>query len=134
MPGTRQEQEDHISVRDKFIRSAISGKILANQCANCGHYMLETVYFCEKCGKSSFTSVEFDGVGTVVTYTILAVAPEGFEDAGSYAWVVFKLKDGPVRASGFLANITSSADLPIGSKIKVTGYDLKHGLLLKKLD
>jgi uncharacterized OB-fold protein len=93
--------------------------------------MLETVYFCEKCGKNTFDTEEVDGKGTVVTYTILAVAPEGFEDAGSYAWVVFKLKDKPFRASGFLSNIANPADLPIGSKVTVTGYDEKHGLLLK---
>ena len=79
----KQGKNDNYSARDKFIKSAINGKILANQCTYDGHYMLETVYFCEKCGKNSFKSVELDGVGTVVTYTILAVAPEGFEDAGS---------------------------------------------------
>lgn len=84
--------------------------------------------------KNSFKSVELDGIGTVVTYTILSVAPEGFEDAGSYAWVVFKLSDKPIRASGFLSNIATSADLPLGSKVMVTGYDEKHGLLLKKSD
>jgi len=134
MPPTKQEQEDGPSVRDKFIKSATKGKILTNQCTNCGQYMLETVYFCDKCGKNSFKSVELDGIGTVVTYTILAVAPEGFEDAGSYAWVVFKLIDKPIRASGFLSNVATSGDLPLGSKVMVTGYDEKHGLLLKKSD
>ncbi|HEY7079898.1 MAG TPA: OB-fold domain-containing protein [Nitrososphaeraceae archaeon] len=133
MSNTKQEEERQ-GVRDKFVKSANEGKILANRCTNCGHYMLETVYFCEKCGKNSFEAEEINGIGTVVTYTILAVAPEGFEDAGSYAWVVFKLKDKSIRASGFLSNIANSADLPIGSRVTVTGYDEKHGLILKKLD
>jgi uncharacterized OB-fold protein len=130
MPDTRQEEDRH-GVRDKFVKSANEGKILTNKCTNCGHYMLETVYFCEKCGKNTFDTEEVDGKGTVVTYTILAVAPEGFEDAGTYAWVVFKLKDKPIRASGFLSSIANPADLPIGSQVTVTGYDEKHGLLLK---
>lgn len=134
MSDMKQGKNDNYSARDKFIKSAINGKILANQCTYDGHYMLETVYFCEKCGKNSFKSVELDGVGTVVTYTILAVAPEGFEDAGSYAWVVFKLKDEPIKASGFLSNISTSNDLPIGSKVRVTGFDERHGLLLKKAE
>ncbi len=133
MSNTKQEEERQ-GVRDKFVKSANEGKILANRCTNCGHYMLETVYFCEKCGKHSFDAEEINGIGTVVTYTILAVAPEGFEDAGSYAWVVLKLKDKSIRASGFLSNIANSADLPIGSRVTVTGYDEKHGLILKKLD
>ena len=59
MPNTRQEEDRH-GVRDKFVKSANEGKILANKCTNCGHYMLETVYFCEKCGKNTFDTEEVD--------------------------------------------------------------------------
>ena len=95
--------------------------------------MLETVYYCPVCSKSDFELVEFDGLGTVVTHTIQAVAPEGFEDLDSYAWVVFNVDNTIIRASGFLPGIKVPADLPIGSKVKVTGYDKKHGLSLQKL-
>lgn len=118
--------------REKFIHSAERQKILAHKCAKCGHLMLETVLFCEKCSGSRFEDVELEGTGTVVTYTIQAVAPEGFEDAGSYAWVVFKVDDTPVRASGFLPGVQTPADLPIGSKVRVKGFDPRHGLLLEK--
>jgi uncharacterized OB-fold protein len=94
--------------------------------------MLETIIFCEKCSSSKFESVELEGAGTVVTYTIQAVAPEGFEDAGSYAWVVFKVEGTDLRASGFLPGIKAPSDLPIGSKVKVVGYHPQHGLLLQK--
>jgi len=94
--------------------------------------MLETVLFCEKCSGNKFGHSELDGNGTVVTYTIQAVAPEGFEDAGPYAWVVFKIDDAQLRASGFLPGIVTPKDLPVGSKVKVTGYDPKHGLKLRK--
>ena len=53
-------------------------------------------------------------------------------DAGSYAWVVFKVDGAQLRASGFLPGIKTPADLPIGSKVRVTGYDAKHGLMLQK--
>jgi hypothetical protein len=47
--------------------------------------------------------------------------------------VVFSVDNTPIRASGFLPGIKVPADLPIGSKVKVTGYDKKHGLSLQKL-
>ena len=94
--------------------------------------MLETMYYCSGCSSSDFEFVELPGIGTVVTHTIQAVAPEGFEDINSYAWVVFKLQDAPISASGFLPGIKKPADLPIGSRVKVEGFDKKHGLLLKK--
>jgi uncharacterized OB-fold protein len=121
------------SSREKFIASANKGKILANKCTKCGHLVLETVFFCEKCAANKFEPVELGGTGTVVTYTIQAVAPEGFEDAGPYAWVVFKVDNSQLRVSGFLGGIKKPADLPIGSKVKVNGFSPKYGLLIEKL-
>ncbi|HEV8404285.1 MAG TPA: OB-fold domain-containing protein [Nitrososphaera sp.] len=123
------EQE---STHQKFIEAANRKKILAHNCANCGHLMLETVLFCEKCSGNKFEHVELEGTGSVVTYTIQAVAPEGFEDAGSYAWVVFKIDNSQLRASGFLPGIKTPADLPIGTRVRVAGFDPKHGLMLQK--
>ena len=120
------------NTHQKFIEAANRQKILAHKCIKCSHLMLETMLFCEKCSGSKFDHVELDGTGTVVTYTIQSVAPEGFEDIGSYAWVVFRVDGTPLRVSGFLPGIKIPKDLPIGSKVKVAGYDPKHGLLLQK--
>jgi uncharacterized protein len=120
------------STMERFIEAANRKKILAQKCLKCNHLMLETVIFCEKCSGNKFEQVDLEGNGVVVTYTIQAVVPEGFEDAGSYAWVVFQVDDAPLRASGFLPGIKTPADLPIGTKVRVAGYDPKHGLLLQK--
>jgi hypothetical protein len=37
-----------------------------------------------------------------------------------------------LRASGFLPGVKTPADLPIGTKVRVAGYDQKHGLMLQK--
>jgi uncharacterized OB-fold protein len=120
------------NTREKFIEAANRKKILAHRCTKCGHMMLETVLFCEKCSDSKFEHAELEGSGTVITYTIQAVAPEGFEDAGSYAWVVFKVDNQQLRASGFLPGVKTPADLPIGTKVMVTAFDPKYGLMLQK--
>jgi len=120
------------NTREMFIEAANRKKILAHRCTTCSHLMLETVLYCEKCSGSRLEHAELEGAGTVVTYTIQAVAPEGFEDAGSYAWVVFKLDNHQLRASGFLPGVKTPADLPIGTSVRVTGFDPKHGLMLQK--
>lgn len=120
------------NTREKFIEAANRKKILAHRCTTCGHLMLETVLYCEKCSGSKFEHAELEGAGTVVTYTIQAVAPEGFEDAGSYAWVVFNVDSHQLRASGFLPGVKTPADLPIGTRVRVAGFDPKHGLMLQK--
>jgi uncharacterized protein len=128
-----KQQHDIFNTRERFIASANKGKILANRCLKCEHVMLETIYYCEKCHNDKFDVIEFEGIGKVVTYTIQTVAPQGFENSGSYAWVIFKIDNAPFRTSGFLKGIISPKDLPIGAKVKVSGFDPKRGLLLEKL-
>ncbi len=120
------------SSREQFIDYAKTGKILINQCKKCDNLILETVYFCDKCFNNSFKQVIFDGKGKVVTYTIQSVVPEGFEDVDSYAWVVFKIDECGLNVSGFLPGISSPADLPLGTPVKVIDFHDKHGLVLKK--
>lgn len=115
--------------------SANRGKILCNKCLKCGHVMVGTIYYCERCHTDQLQSIELNGSGNVVTYTIQAVAPEGFNDLGkSYAWVVFRIENSSLKVSGILIGVRVPADLPLGSRVKVEGFDSKYGLKLQKID
>ena len=48
------------------------------------------------------------------------------------AWVVMELDDSGIRISGFLPNIQKPEDLPIGTAVKVIGFD-NRGIVLEKL-
>lgn len=120
-------------LREKFISSAKDSNILARRCENCKSIMLETMIYCTNCQSDKFTSVEYTGIGKVNTFTIHTVPPAGFDDVESYAWVIFTLDEAPLKVSGFLPGIKSPSELPIGSKVKVIGFDEQHGLLLNKL-
>jgi uncharacterized protein len=129
--SSQPNRQQLLSSREKFIISANRGKIITNKCLKCGHIMLGTIYYCEKCHGSDLQSIELEGTGKVVTYTIQAVAPEGFNDIGKpYAWVVFKIDNTALKVSGILIGIKSPADLPLGSKVKVERFDVKYGLEL----
>jgi uncharacterized OB-fold protein len=132
--SSQPNRQQSLSSREKFIISANRGKITTNKCLKCGHIMLGTIYYCEKCHGSDLQSIELEGTGKVVTYTIQAVASEGFNDIGKpYAWVVFKIDNTALKVSGILIGIKSPADLPLGSKVKVERFDVKYGLELQKL-
>ena len=118
--------------KKNFIEHAKDGKILSHKCINCGDLSLATVYFCKKCGKQGFDDVVLDGQGKVGTYTIMTVPPTGFEKYTPYAWVIINLDNTDLRISGFLQNIQKSEDLPIGTAVKVVGFD-DRGIVLKKL-
>lgn len=117
--------------KEEFINNAKIGKILARKCTKCGHPHLVTTYFCQNCGNKGFENIVIDGKGTVATYTIITVPPEGFEKAVPYAWVVMNVNNFELRISGFMASIKSPADLPLGTKVKITGYD-EHGMIIEK--
>jgi len=126
-----------LSAKSEFIDAAIAGNILARKCRKCGELHLATVYFCKKCDSKEFEDSILKGTGKVVTYTIMTVPPAGFEDYTPYAWVVMELDDtselmSPVRISGFLANIQKPDDLPIGTVVKVVGFD-ERGIVLERL-
>ena len=125
-----------LSAKPEFIEAAKTGAVLARKCMKCGELHLATVYFCKKCGSKGFSNSILKGAGKVITYTIMTVPPAGFEDLTPYAWVVMELDDtsefmNPIRISGFLPNIQKPEDLPIGTTVKVVGFD-NRGILLGK--
>ena len=121
-----------LSAKPEFIEAAKAGNVLARKCTKCDELHLATVYFCSKCGSKEFEDSILKGTGKVVTYTIMTVPPAGFEDYTPYAWVVMELDDSGIRISGFLPNIEKPEDLPIGTAVKVVGFD-ERGIVLERL-
>ena len=121
-----------LSAKPEFIEAAKAGNVLARKCTKCDELHLATVYFCKKCGSKEFEDSILKGTGKVVTYTIMTVPPAGFEDLVPYAWVVMELDDSGIRISGFLPNIQKPEDLPIGTAVKVVGFD-ERGIVLERL-
>ena len=121
-----------LSAKPEFNENAKNGNDLARKCTNCSELHLATVYFCKKCGNKGFEDSVISGKGKIVTYTIMTVPPEGFEEFAPYAWVVMELDDDSrLRISGFLPNIGAPEDLPIGTLAEIIGFD-ERGIVLKK--
>jgi len=92
---------------------------------------LSTAYYCLKCGSEGFEDVLLEGTGTVATYTIITVAPAGFEKHTPYAFVVMNVDNSDLRISGFMGGIATPADLPVGIRAKITGFD-ERGIIIEK--
>jgi len=119
-----------LSSKQEFIDVAKSGKILARKCKKCAKLHLATVYFCQNCGNREFENTILDGQGSIATFTIITVPPAGFDKYTPYAWVVLKLDNSKLRVSGFMGGITKPADLPVGSRAKIVGFD-DRGILIE---
>jgi uncharacterized OB-fold protein len=120
-----------MTIKEQLIENAKQGKVLAHKCTSCGLLHLSTVYFCQECGSKGFEDAILDGIGSVATYTIITVAPAGFEKYTPYAFVVLQLDNTNLRISGFMAGIATPADLPVGTRAKITGFD-ERGIIIEK--
>ena len=120
-----------LSAKQEFIDVIKSGKVLARKCKKCGELHLATVYFCQNCGNKEFENAFLEGQGSIATFTIITVPPAGFEKYTPYAWVVLALDNSKLRVSGFMGGITTPADLPVGTRAKIVGFD-DRGILIEK--
>jgi len=120
-----------LSAKQEFIDVVKSGKVLARKCKKCAELHLATVYFCQNCGNREFENAILDGKGSITTFTIITVPPAGFDKYTPYAWVVLKLDNSDLRVSGFMGGIATPADLPVGSRAKIVGFD-NRGILIEK--
>ena len=120
-----------LSAKQEFIDVVKSGKVLARKCKKCAELHLATVYFCQNCGNQEFENAILDGKGSITTFTIITVPPAGFDKYTPYAWVVLKLDNSDLRVSGFMGGIATPADLPVGSRAKIVGFD-DRGILIEK--
>ena len=55
------------------------GKILGLKCKDCGEYTVPPRIVCQECGSPNTEIKELSGTGTIKTYTIEHVVPEGFK-------------------------------------------------------
>ena len=120
-----------MTIEEQLIDYAKEGKLLTHKCTECGFLHLSTAYYCIKCGSKGFEDAVLDGVGSIATYTIITVAPAGFEKYTPYAFVVMQVDNTDLRISGFMPNIAAPADLPIGTRAKIAGFD-ERGILIEK--
>lgn len=120
-----------MTIEEQLIEYAKQGKLLTHKCTECGFLHLSTAYYCLKCGSKGFEDAILDGVGSVATYTIITVAPAGFEKYTPYAFVVLQVDNTDLRISGFMPDIATPDDLPVGTKAKIGGFD-ERGILIEK--
>lgn len=69
-------------------------RLEAAKCKGCGHISFPPREICAECGKQGFEKKVLADTGKLLTYTIIRVAPEGFEDQAPYAVGIVELDDG----------------------------------------
>lgn len=95
--------------------------LVGNKCERC-----DTVYFppkesCPKCRRKSLGKMKeykLSGTGEIITYTIIHVGPENFENQTPYPIAIVKLDEGPQITAQIVD--CDLKDVKIGKKVEST--------------
>lgn len=116
--GIKNLQESLPFSIESFYKFVSERKLMANQCNKCGTLFLPPRPLCTECFTTEFEWVRIKGKGKLVSYTVIHVAPEKFQDITPYPIGIIALDEGPT-----LPGIIRGVD---HEKIKI-GMDLTVG-------
>ena len=102
---------------NSFTGSCNRHKLMAGKCLKCGKIHLPPRPLCDNCFSQEFEWVNVSGNGTLLTYTVINVAPEQFHAIAPYAVGIVQLEDG-LRIPGMINGVTQ-AKLKIGMELTV---------------
>lgn len=102
---------------EQFYKYMQQGKLMAGTCQKCKKVHLPPRPFCNKCGSQEFNWVNVSGKGKLITYTIINVAPQQFQNLTPYAVGIVELAGG-FRIPGMIQDVTQD-QLKIGMALVV---------------
>jgi uncharacterized OB-fold protein len=77
-----------------FFEEARAGRLTGIRCGGCGELAIPPKEFCATCQKRDWRPVPLAGSGTIVSHTVIRVAPRGRGGEVPYAVVVVRLDEG----------------------------------------
>lgn len=90
------------------------------KCAECGKLSAPPHQLCPSCHSEKIGPHDVDGVGTLLTWTVIRRPPQAFRDGGVYKVAVVALTAG-VPVTGRLSLPDGAADPPAGAAVHMTG-------------
>ncbi len=107
-----------------FLTYLEQGKVMTTRCKKCG-----TAYFppksdCPRCLSSDVEWFEIKGPGNLLTYTVVAYGPAGFENDAPYALALADFQG--VRLFGRISKEIKAEEIKTGMAVKVVPAKLPN--------
>ena len=99
-----------------FFEEARAGRLTGIRCGGCGELAIPPKEYCASCQQRDWHSVPLSGAGTIVSFTVIRVAPRGRGGEVPYAVAVVKLDEG-VSLLGRVVDIPFDA-LEAGRRVR----------------
>jgi uncharacterized OB-fold protein len=102
---------------EQFYKFMLQGKLMAGKCKKCGKIHLPPRPLCDNCYSQEFDWMQISGKGTLVTYTVIHIAPPKFQAMTPYTVGIVQLENG-LRMPGIISGIEQNK-LKIGLDLKI---------------
>jgi hypothetical protein len=102
---------------EQFYKFLQQGKLMGGICQKCKKVHLPPRPYCDKCGADKFSWINISSKAKLVTYTIINVAPQQFQNLTPYAVGIVELAGG-VRIPGMIQGVPHD-QLKIGMSLQV---------------
>ena len=102
---------------EQFYKFLAQGKLMAGKCLKCGKIHLPPRPLCDKCFSQKFTWTPVPSKGKLLTYTVIHVAPQQFQDMAPYAVGIIQLENG-LKIPGMISSVTQE-QLKIGMYLTI---------------
>ena len=117
---------------DQYQQGLEQGKFLGLKCKSCDAVTFPPMAVCRECSGSDCAVTELKGKGTLKTFTVIRVAPEGMKPP--YIVAMAELDEGPWVLGNLEDVIPDEADMNlIGKKVKL-GTKVSPGDVYSKGD
>ena len=102
---------------EQFYKFLMQGKLMAGKCQKCGKIHLPPRPLCDNCYGTEFQWLQVSGKGKLVTYTLIHVAPQQFQNLTPYVVGIVELENG-LKIPGTIQSVTQE-QLKIGMELTV---------------
>ncbi len=102
---------------EQFYKFLMQGKLMAGKCQKCGKIHLPPRPLCDNCYGTEFQWLQVSGKGKLVTYTVIHVAPQQFQNLTPYAIGIIELENG-LKTPGTIQSVKQE-QLKIGMELTV---------------
>jgi len=79
---------------EQFYKHISQGKLLGCRCTKCGKVHLPPRPICDNCYSKDFEWIDIPKEGTLVSYTVIHIAPAQFQFLAPYVMGIVQLTDG----------------------------------------
>ena len=102
-----------------------AGTLIGMRCMDCGIYVFGQAVFCQACSSARLEPADLSPAGTLYSYTIVRVPPDGWPGPVPYVLGEVELPEGP----HILAEVIDVAheDLKIGMDVRLALQEVQAG-------